>query len=662
MQGSTMMLRHAKLLSLLVFTLACGFRASRGFSDDGNTADQTRHVRVLAVGNSFTVNATRYLQELTDAAGHRLTLKLLSIGGSPLERHAGMALAFEKDHTDPTTLYSRGESLQQALQSEDWDFVTIQQASIKSHDVETYRPYAEQLADIVHRYAPRAELLVHQTWAYRSDDPRFRQTPDALVANEPATQRAMYEGLAAAYRTICSELSVRRIPVGDAFWIADNDPQFGFQADEAFDVSQAAHPQLPSEKYSLHRGYRWTERDGSRELGLDGHHANAAGEYLGGCVWFECLFGESAIGIPFIPENLDATHATFLQQVAAQAVRQGNDVARGVAAHGSQAILDPTPQRYTFQARASEIDPRTKEYPEIEFLFGTDTKPADLEYASVDTRAAPQGKLAIWLMGNNPELFDRLNRYGIHAIGVSYARGWFGKLCRPAPKDAYARGRIRLEAATGLDFSDELNLLPPDGAAERARQLVIWLCKQNPQGNWDQFLSADQSRIRWDKVILTGASHGSTTAARFAQYQRVDRVVMLCGPRDQDQDWQALPSATPANRYFGFSHVLDGGWTGDHYCRSWELLGMNSFGPIVDIDREQPPYGNSRRLISAADVGGDAGRAHSSVTPGRSSPENPQGQKLFEPVWRYLYTHPVERVGEPSPEDPDCQRIHAQYE
>lgn len=30
---------------------------------------------------------------------------------------------------------------------------------------------------------------------------------------------------------------------------------------------------------------------------MDGHHANLAGEYLGACVWYEELFGDSVVGI-----------------------------------------------------------------------------------------------------------------------------------------------------------------------------------------------------------------------------------------------------------------------------------------------------------------------------------------------------------------------------
>ena len=99
----------------------------------------------------------------------------------------------------------------------------------------------------------------------------------------------------------------------------------------------------------------------------------------------------------------------------------------------------------------------------------------------------------------------------------------------------------------------------------------------------------------------------------FTRPQKVDRVVMFCGPRDQLETWQGLPSATPANRFFGFSHVLDTGWSGDHYCRSWELLGLHQFGPIVNVDKVKTPYGSTRRLITDADVKNDAKKAHSSV-------------------------------------------------
>lgn len=318
-------------------------------------------------------------------------------------------------------------------------------------------------------------------------------------------------------------------------------------------------------------------------------------------------------------------------------------------------FADPKPQRYDLTGRASQIDPRAKPHPEIEFVFEKAGKPADTERASVDTRVAPRGRLVIWLMGHSAPLFERVNSYGLHAIQVHYANGWFGKFGNSSPgDDGKLLGKIRLEAATGEDFSPLVNIPKPDGMMERALQFVKWLAKNNPPGRWDYFLTPDGNALRWDRVIISGSSHGSTTAARFAKHQKVDRVVMFCGPRDQLETWQALPSATPANRYFGFSHVLDSGWSGDHYCRSWELLGLHQFGPLTDVDKTAPPFGNTRRLITAADVKNDAKRAHSSVVPGGASPKDASGKFLHEAVWRYLFTHPIEAVGKAVPHDPSC--------
>lgn len=322
---------------------------------------------------------------------------------------------------------------------------------------------------------------------------------------------------------------------------------------------------------------------------------------------------------------------------------------------------DPKPQRYQLTARASEIDPRVKAHPEIGFLIDDKNgKPADMQQAVVDTRVAPKGRLVIWLMGHNQGLFDRWNSYGLHAIRVHYANKWFSRCCTDKPVGEHCRGNIRLEAATGEDFSDDVDIPKPDGMMERAFQFVKWLNKENPQGNWEQFLSNDGKGLNWDKVIVSGSSHGSTTAARFAKHQEVARVVALCGPRDNYQTWQALPSATPANHYFGFSHVLDGGWKADHYCRSWELLGLHNYGPIANVDQIKSPYGNTRRLVTDFDVNGDEKVAHSSVQPGSRAFKNKDGKYMHEDVWRYLYTHPVDIVGKAVPMDDGCNKEQRQ--
>jgi hypothetical protein len=241
------------------------------------------------------------------------------VGGASLAVQWEKAERYEKDPQDKRGIYSTGLSLKQELQADTWDFVTVQQASILSHNVATYRPYAAQLRDYIKQYAPRAELLMHETWAYRRDDPRFSIASPA--PGEPATQEAMYRGLANAYRTIARELGAPLIPVGDAFHRADTNPHWGYQVDTTFDFKLARPPALPDQTHSLHVGWRWVkQKDGQLKLGIDGHHANAAGEYLGGCVFYEVLFDETVVGNPFIPPGTDPNYARFLQETAHQAV------------------------------------------------------------------------------------------------------------------------------------------------------------------------------------------------------------------------------------------------------------------------------------------------------------------------------------------------------
>jgi hypothetical protein len=258
-------------------------------------------------------------------------------------------------------------------------------------------------------------------------------------------------------------------------------------------------------------------------------------------------------------------------------------------------------------------------------------------------------------MGHSQPLADKVNSYGLHYIQVAYAREWFSKLNTEPLDDSQHLGNIRLEALTGVDASKVIDIPVPDSMKERAYQLVKALAKSNPQGHWDFFLTKDGKALDWEKVIVSGASHGATSSARFGIAQKCARIVMFCGPRDQLDDWQALPSATPSNRFFGYSHVLDGGWSGDHYPRSWLLMGLNKFGPIVNTDEAKYPFGNSRRLITKYDVKGDANKAHGFVQVGKNPPKDAKGVPLQEDVWRYLFTSPVDEVGKPVPAEPETR-------
>jgi hypothetical protein len=300
-------------------TLKAPTSASPESKQDAAPKSGAKTVRLLTIGNSFSANATKYLGDLAKAGSHTLIHRPIVVGGAPLELHAGKMLANEKDPQDKAGLYTNGRGLKQELQADKWNFVTIQQASIKSHDLATYQPFATQLRDYVRLHAPQAELLMHQTWEYRVDDPRFTKPSDK--PGEPKTQDEMYRSLTAAYTTVAGQLGVRLLPVGDAFHLADTDARWGFKP-VSFDAKSAQAPTLPDQTHSLHMGWQWKEKDGKKTLGMDGHHASVAGQYLGACVWYEVLFGESAVGSAFVPKEIDPAYARFLQETAHRVAAQ----------------------------------------------------------------------------------------------------------------------------------------------------------------------------------------------------------------------------------------------------------------------------------------------------------------------------------------------------
>lgn len=304
-------LRMACLFAPIVFMFPVSMSAEE--TPSGKT------VRLLTIGNSFSQNATQFLGDLAKSTGDSLVLRGANVGGASLELHWSKAMAFEADPMDKQGRYVTGKSLKEELEGGLWDVVTIQQASVKSHDVSTYRPFAKQLADYVRRHAPGTTLMIHQTWAYRVDSPRFRVTMPK--EGEPRSQQEMYDGLSAAYREIASELGIRRIPVGDAFFRADTNPEWGYRVDSNFVIDGAVSPALPQQTHSLHVGWRWQKESSTRQkLVMDANHASIAGEYLGACVWYELLFAKPCAETTFVPKGLASDYARFLRETAHAAV------------------------------------------------------------------------------------------------------------------------------------------------------------------------------------------------------------------------------------------------------------------------------------------------------------------------------------------------------
>ncbi|OGV54286.1 MAG: hypothetical protein A2X45_07810 [Lentisphaerae bacterium GWF2_50_93] len=279
-----------------------------------------KQVKLLAIGNSFSANTTKFLKDIVKDSGNcELVFGHAMIGGCPMEKHWNLAQKNESNPEDPEgkpyMFNGKKAGLKEMLTGEKWQVVTIQQFSVISYKVDSYRPHAKNLYDYIKKYAPDAEVVIHQTWAYRSDDKGLFKDDFNSVK--------MYQQVTNAYYTIAKELGCRVIPVGTAFQLAYESPEWEFKRDESFDYKNPKHPELPKELHSLHAGYFWKLAGENKKLSYDSHHANFAGEYLGGCVWFEFLFKEDARNIKFKPKNMSEEDAAVLRNIAHKVVTEG---------------------------------------------------------------------------------------------------------------------------------------------------------------------------------------------------------------------------------------------------------------------------------------------------------------------------------------------------
>lgn len=330
------LVRRVASVALLFFLATLGLA--------GESADS---IRILTIGSSFAENATEFLPEIARNRGVTITITKANIGGSDLARHARHLQAWLKNPADPegkpywdrSDPAAKRSSLVELLRSGAWDYVTLQQFSGTSDKPETYEPYSEQLIAAVREHAPAARVIVHQTWAYRSDHPVFFSPEPAqqsdyqrmLLAGSrdkvqrpgPFSQRAMYEGLRAAYDQLAARHGLLIVPVADAFELARTTPEWRFtHPDPAFDYANPPARGVPKQTGSLVGGWYWhtDRRTGEVSFALDAKHANVAGKYLGACVFFESLTGQDAREIDWHPGRLTKAEAESLRRVAHEAV------------------------------------------------------------------------------------------------------------------------------------------------------------------------------------------------------------------------------------------------------------------------------------------------------------------------------------------------------
>lgn len=215
-------------------------------------------IKILAIGNSFTQNSVSLLRRFSDgdiSAKTDLLVASLTIGGSSLETHAKNIKENASKYTY-SKYYTQNEkkeniTIQQAVTFEEWDYIVLQQVSQLSGMEETYEPYLGDILKYIKGVAPNTKIVLNQTWAYESD------SKHSGYANYNNSQAQMFIKLKSAYSKYATKYSLDVIPCGEAFELA--------RADDLFDYKNG----------------------GLSLCNDDGYHANTAGCYLLGAVWYE---------------------------------------------------------------------------------------------------------------------------------------------------------------------------------------------------------------------------------------------------------------------------------------------------------------------------------------------------------------------------------------
>ena len=291
-----------------------------------------KDLKVLMIGNSFSICVLKQWPAVAAAAGDRLDLASLYIGGCPLDRHsdnidragdpAFLPYAFSYNYASVTDQASasvaklgKKTNIPQALAADRWDVVTIQQASGKSPFAETYEPYAGKIVAKIRELAPQAEIVVQETWSYSPYDPR--------LAKWKMTPADMHAALRKAYRQLAAHYGFRVIPVGDAVQLFRTRLPVSYESVlSAKEIAALKEPDVPKFFGDVVGRSSWqtTKKEG-HHLAFDRSHLNPQGHYLQALVWQAKLFGTDVTAVGYRPDYVTEANAKLMRRCAMDAVR-----------------------------------------------------------------------------------------------------------------------------------------------------------------------------------------------------------------------------------------------------------------------------------------------------------------------------------------------------
>ena len=251
--------------------------------------DSDEVVRILAIGNSFSVDALEnHFYELAAAAGKKVIVGNMYIGGCRLKRHLKNAEENLADYTyykrglDGVNVRTKGMALETALADEQWDYISFQQQSGASGIYETWEESLPRLLEYVRARVPEdAVFMIHQTWAY---DPTSNHKEFVKYDKD---QMKMYEAITDAVRKVTKLTGIKFvIPSGTA-------------------VQNARTTSL--EKFMTRDGF---------------HLSKEHGRYVAACTWFEKILKINPIGNTYCPAGMAPEQQLLAQKSAHAAIKR----------------------------------------------------------------------------------------------------------------------------------------------------------------------------------------------------------------------------------------------------------------------------------------------------------------------------------------------------
>ena len=252
-------------------------------------------VKILAIGNSFSQDAAEsYVDDLAKAEGIQLIIANMYIGGCDLEKHwknaAGdfPAYSYRKIINGDTTITTK-QKLSFAIQDENWDYITFQQASHYSGLNDSYFPYLTNLVAYTKQLATNANVkfAFHQTWAYAAN------STHTGFKNYNNDQQQMYKAIVKTVNNAVNKAGIDIvIPSGTAI--------------------QNGRTSFVGDNFCS-----------------DGYHLSAGiGRFTAACTWYEKLLKRPVIKNTFIPVGVSAEEARIAKNAAHYAVKRPKKVTK----------------------------------------------------------------------------------------------------------------------------------------------------------------------------------------------------------------------------------------------------------------------------------------------------------------------------------------------